>query len=207
MDSSQREALRKSSRRNAVLSALGAALVIAALVYGGGNLWRLQDQTAALRNKVDVTEVTGRESRMEFETFTNSVLARERTVDGAQATIAIVTLGNGKYTAGDFVAALDAYDQALQQDPKDAYVLNLKGYALLAVDRPEDAVRAFERATSIRPDYGWGYFDLARAECASHQLATAGQSIRKALQLDPRLRNIMNADEEFSRLCAGALPR
>jgi len=107
---------------------------------------------------------------------------------------------------GDYSTALKYYDAALQADPGNAYLLNLRAYALFKQHRYEEAIAAETLSTKADPAYAWGYFDLARFQCAVGKRGDARQSIKKALELRPDLRSIVQQDGEFRRLCGEIVP-
>jgi tetratricopeptide (TPR) repeat protein len=85
------------------------------------------------------------------------------------------------------VAAWNALAHASPQLP-EAHV-NL-GYALLGAGRADDARRAFDHATTLRPDQANAYYGLALAHEAGGDLALATGAMRSYLHLarneDPR---------------------
>jgi hypothetical protein len=65
-----------------------------------------------------------------------------------------------------------------------------------------DRVRAAIGLRHYRdPEYAWGYFDLARFQCANGLFDDARRSRDTALQERPGLRAIMEKDREFAGLC------
>jgi tetratricopeptide (TPR) repeat protein len=106
----------------------------------------------------------------------------------------------------DYATALKFYDQALAADPDDAYLLNLRAYTLFKQHKYDDALAEELRSVRADPNYAWGYFDLARFQCALGRRDDARDSITKALGLNPDLRDIMRGDGEFRRLCGGIVP-
>lgn len=55
---------------------------------------------------------------------------------------------------GKWAYAIEAYDQALQIDPKHAKVLYNKGIALNGLGRYEEAIQAFDQQLKINPKSG-----------------------------------------------------
>ena len=113
-----------------------------------------------------------------------------------------VTEGINYYHQGNYAAAVRSYDQALKLDPRNSYVMNLRGYALFQQRDYRDAITALKGSVEANPDYAWGYFDLARAECAAKDFEQARDSISMAISKRPDLQGIMRADGEFTRICA-----
>lgn len=104
------------------------------------------------------------------------------------------------FHAGDYEGALNAYNRALELDPQNAYLLNLKGYVLFKMKRFPEAIQALNGSIEANPRYVWAYFDLARVDCASGRLMEAQNAIKKAVDLGfPKAR--MADDLEFARVC------
>src|SRR6266516_3807129 len=59
---------------------------------------------------------------------------------------------NADYLVKHYVEMLDAYEQAIQLDPNDAYTYTLKGDALYDLKRYEEALAAYEQAITLEPD-------------------------------------------------------
>lgn len=120
---------------------------------------------------------------------------------GAREAVRFVQNGINLFHVGRYAQAVRAYDSALELDPANPYVVNLKGYSLLRAGDTEESVRALREAVEIDPDYAWGYFDLARALCAAERFDEARRATQEALRLRPGLRAQMSQDGEFRRLC------
>jgi len=81
------------------------------------------------------------------------------------------------------------------------YVLDLKGYSLFKLSDLTSALSAFRESITAQPEYAWAYFDLARAYCAKKEYPLAAQNVAEALRRRPSLKQAMNGDREFLRLC------
>lgn len=106
----------------------------------------------------------------------------------------------------DFDTAVALYDQALRADPGNAYVLNLKAYSLFKSKRLSQAVGTQRESLRADPEYAWGYFDLARFQCAAGDFNEARKSIAIAREKGgASLIQKMEGDGEFRRLCRSVL--
>lgn len=105
----------------------------------------------------------------------------------------------------DYYTAVALYDQALLADPNDAYLLNLKAYSLFKSKRLSEAIDVQSESTRVYPYYAWGFFDLARFQCAAGDFDGARKSIKIALEKRPELSKTMEGDGEFQRLCRPVL--
>lgn len=53
----------------------------------------------------------------------------------------------------DHATALELFDRALREYPRDPGTLNNRGVALLSLQRPEDALASFDRALAAKPEF------------------------------------------------------
>lgn len=110
------------------------------------------------------------------------------------------------FHGGDYDTAVALYDQALRADPDNAYVLNLKAYSLFKAERLSHAIGAQRESLRADPEYAWGYFDLARFQCAAGDFDDARKSIRIArMKGGAWLSRKMKGDGEFQKLCRPVL--
>ena len=57
--------------------------------------------------------------------------------------------GNSHYDAGEYVAAIRYYDEAIKQDPKDKYAWYNKANALRMLHRNSEAEAAYTKAREL----------------------------------------------------------
>jgi cytochrome c-type biogenesis protein CcmH/NrfG len=141
-------------------------------------------------------------SRLQTLRFQEQLRELEQSLSNSREAVQYVTQGINLYHSGNYRAAVKAYDAALQLDPKNPYILDLKGYSLFKQKDFTNAISALQSSVTLQPDYAWGYFDLARVYCAEKQFDLASQSIKSAVQIRPELKDYMAKDGEFLRLCA-----
>jgi tetratricopeptide (TPR) repeat protein len=194
-------ALGRTSRQAALVSLLGFLLVLGALFYAATELTslererkRLDLQRSALldqieRDKAELAKV-------------NSELAN------ARQAVAASRLAINAFHAGRLEDAVALYDEALRADPSNAYLQNLRAYALFRLGHVDAALEGQRKSVASDPQYAWGYFDLARFLCAASpsRLEEAKDAASRALKLRPDLRRIMEQDAEFQRVCHGQIP-
>lgn len=194
-------ALGKASRRSALVSLLGFFLILCSLGYAATQLAKLERQRSKLEH-----ERASLVSQIEKET-TELAKVRNDLASARQAVAASRSAINA-FHAGRLEDAVALYDEALQADPDNAYLQNLRAYALFRLHRVDLAIEGQRRSLAVDPQYAWGYFDLARFLCSAQppKLEEARQAANKALELRPELRGIMERDGEFQRVCAGKIP-
>lgn len=72
-----------------------------------------------------------------------------------------IGLGNAQQATGDFTAAIDTFENVLQNN-SDNYSIQLTlGHALKTMGRVEDAINAYRKSYSIKPDFGDAFWSLA----------------------------------------------
>jgi hypothetical protein len=104
--------------------------------------------------------------------------------------------------------ALDYAERSLLLNPEDDIALTSKGWSLIDLGRPEEALKPLEHATrlSSRNEYAW--YNLAWAQYLTESPTAAKESITKALEINPgnpiirRGREMMEKGEIPSQLKA-----
>jgi tetratricopeptide (TPR) repeat protein len=191
----------KSSRRSALISILGLLIVFLALGYSAWQLQRLRTHVQHTQEELVAISQQRDNVKSELTARLADLHAVKSQLKGAREAVFYVKQGINYYHAGRYHQAIKAYDQALELDPENAYIANLKGYSLFKVKQYEDAIDAMKLSVEIDPTYAWGYFDLARVLCAKTDFSSAKQAIREALERQQDLRETMLSDGEFTRLC------
>ena len=190
--------LERTSRISALLMALGAVVVLGALWLSYGQLRALQTEVKALESDATKLRTENRELTQRAEAMRNEIKGlREALTASRDAIVA--------FHQRDYGTAVALYEQALRADPDNAYLLNLKAYSLFKLRRGRDAIEVQRESIRIDPDYAWGYFDLARFQCAVGEFDAARKAIEIALEKHPELRSTMEKDGEFQRLCTPVL--
>lgn len=186
--------LGRASRISALLSLLGFVLVLGSLAYAARQLNKLDRQRAELQGKLEA-------DRAEDEKLKTELANARRALTASRAAI-------NAFHAGRLEDAVAFYDEALEADPSNAYLLNLRAYALFRLHHVDDAIQTQQRSLAADPNYAWGYFDLARFLCAQspNNLEEAKKAAQQALTLRPDLENTMRNDGEFQRVCHGQIP-
>jgi len=186
--------IRSTSRRSAMISLLGLVLIIASLAYSA-------IQLTSLRNKID-------NARHEFEIQNKQLISTKTELDAthrqlraSREAVSYVTQGINLYHQRLYSEAVEAYGKALSLDPQNPYILNLRGYSLFKANQLDEAISSLKRAVELDPTYAWGFFDLARVLCAKREYSLAQEAASQAASLRPVLKEVMQSDGEFTRLC------
>jgi tetratricopeptide (TPR) repeat protein len=99
-----------------------------------------------------------------------------------------VGIGLVRYEQGHFLEAIVALEQAISMDSDDSLAHRLLGDSYGALDRWDEAARAYERALAVRPDFGekaWFLVRLGRAYSHAGRAEAARKTFEQALRLDP----------------------
>jgi tetratricopeptide (TPR) repeat protein len=94
-------------------------------------------------------------------------------------------LGKTLTAQGKHREAAEAYAAAYAAAPTDLDIALAHGQALLRARRPDDAERAFERATHDHPDAAGPLAELARARAGRGDYVGALELFRRAIALEP----------------------
>ena len=96
-----------------------------------------------------------------------------------------LNLARARLEIGDHAGALNAADAVLAIDGPAAEALSLRGTALTALHRPEDAIEALGEAAVLDPGRAATWLNLGNANADLDRSETAERHIRQAIALDP----------------------
>jgi tetratricopeptide (TPR) repeat protein len=164
-----------------------------------------QKQVAELRRAEEKAQTDYAEAKHQLDTVRSEL-------KGARAATPALIEGINAFHRKQYRLAIARYDEALRHNPGDAYIYNLKSYSQFKSGDLTGAIATISKSLEIEPTYDWGYFDLARYQCASGAGADAVATLRTALarrhlsvkKLAPVF---LLEDGEFRRLCAEVLPQ
>ena len=175
----------------AVLQLPLLVVVIAIYAFVAARLPPLLRERRALTLRVQADSLRADSTRMELASLRVALLTAREAINA--------------YHAGQYAVAIEGYNAALAQHPGDSYLLDLKGYAFFKAGQLDSAVATLSQSVRSNPDFAWGYFYLARAECRAHHPA-ALESGLTAIRKDPEMKERMLADPEFRSVCAAIIP-
>ncbi len=155
------------------------------------------DTSAALARSLDVR----RELTAQYQRFAFEISGNEYDPAWRKGVLDAVRFGTDRLMAGDFNGAATQFEAAVSADPNSAYLLNLKGSALLQAGDAIGAAKYFDAAVFVQPDYAWGYYELAVAQCSLGHLTAANESVLAALTLSPSLDPIVKLDPTLQARC------
>jgi tetratricopeptide (TPR) repeat protein len=184
----------KSSKLATLLTTLGLLIVIASITY---SVFELNSLEARIRLKQSELE----QIKSNMDSVKIEFIKQKQQLSASRESVYFVTQGINFFHQGLYLEAVKAYNTALSLDSLNAYILNLKGYSLFKAKRYSEAVKVLHHAVEVQPDYAWGYFDLARANCANGNYDNALKAAQKAIELRHDMINTIKNDGEFNRLC------
>lgn len=167
---------------------------------------RLSNEIAEGKSQLGALTAQQERARIEIAALEKQATAARAELKGAREATPVLTQAINAFHRKDYGAAVTGYDQALKLNPGDAYVYNLKSYSQFKAGDVTGAIHTLSRSLQMDPSYEWGYFDLARYQCAASSydgavgtiraaLAARGESIRRATEF------FLSKDGEFARLC------
>src|SRR5574337_252017 len=83
--------------------------------------------------------------------------------------------------AGDLQAAWEKYHQVLIADPNQVEALTHLGILLMRSNRPNEAIKLYDRALSLNPQYAHALFDKGQALKAKGDAKGATEAFRRFL--------------------------
>ncbi|HEX4947108.1 MAG TPA: tetratricopeptide repeat protein [Blastocatellia bacterium] len=107
---------------------------------------------------------------------------------------------------GDFAAAVQSCDAALQKQPRDHQLWTLKGIALQGVGQPKESLAAFRRALALNPKFLPALQGAAQLEYQLHD-PNCRKTLAALLQLrpEPTVHAMLGALAFESKDCAATL--
>jgi tetratricopeptide (TPR) repeat protein len=115
--------------------------------------------------------------------FAAHVFAQEGDANVDEA-VKLFNQGQDAHEKGDFAAAVKAYEDALKIFPEFAEAEYQRGNALLALDKPDEAEKAFRRALELREDWTLPMTSLGALLVEKNDFAEAEKLLSKAIELE-----------------------
>jgi tetratricopeptide (TPR) repeat protein len=115
----------------------------------------------------------GDEDRLEQEALQSAAVERD------------LSLGDLMRQRGRFDGAVYYYDRARKGRPDAPFVLNKLSRALLAAQRPQEAVPHLLRALEVSPDYSTSHTTLGDTYRLLGEMDKARQHYEQAIQINP----------------------
>jgi Flp pilus assembly protein TadD len=173
---------------------------------------RLEREVGQRQSQLAALEVKQRKAQTEYTRVIQQLESVRTELKRAREATPALIEGINAFHRRQYPLAITRYDEALRLNPGDAYIYNLKSYSQFKAGDLTGAISTMSRSLDLQPAYDWGYFDLARYQCASGAGADAVQTLRSALaKREASVRRLATVfllqDGEFRRLCAVALPQ
>ena len=167
---------------------------------------QLASEIASGKVQLESLKAEEERARTEIAALQTQAATARAELQGARAATPVLTAAIESFHRKDYAAAVAKYDQALELNPGDAYVYNLKSYSQYKAGDVDSAIDTLSRSLEMNPAYDWGYFDLARYQCAARAYDDALDTIARALALrgEPIRRGaafFLANDGEFVRVC------
>ncbi|HXX73264.1 MAG TPA: tetratricopeptide repeat protein [Candidatus Acidoferrales bacterium] len=109
---------------------------------------------------------------------------------------ALNKLANQRKEWGYSRVALETAERALNLNPDDDIALTSKGWALIDLRRPSEAVPILARAISVNPSNEYAWYNLAWAQYLTGNAATSSESMARALAISPN-NHILKAGKDL----------
>jgi small glutamine-rich tetratricopeptide repeat-containing protein alpha len=170
----------------------------AAIRQGQGRLVELRASEVKARAEISELEKQAATLRAELK--------------GAREATPVLIEAINAFHRKNYKLAIARYEQALRLNPGDSYIYNLMSYSQFKSGDLAGAIKTLSQSLKLDPSYDWGYFDLARYQCAAGMPGDALETIRRAAEArGTSIRRMtsffLSEDGEFRRLCASVLPQ
>jgi len=108
-----------------------------------------------------------------------------REIESISDPVKLARLGDKYFESSRFSEAIEAYEKALQFNPKDADTYNDLGLAFHYTARPEKAVEILKRGAEVDPSFQRIWLSLGFVLTASGRGEEAKAALNKAIAIDP----------------------
>ncbi|WP_224362210.1 tetratricopeptide repeat protein [Hyalangium versicolor] len=99
--------------------------------------------------------------------------------------LATLNEGVNRSMAGDHPAAIRAFDKVLGEDPRHTPALSAKGFSLMRLGRPAEALQCFKRAIELDDSLADNYRNAAMCQLELDEPEDASLLLERAFQLNP----------------------
>jgi Flp pilus assembly protein TadD len=193
-----------------VFQLVAAAAALAVTGWAVLQVRPLFEQRERLVKDIEKLREDEKEARAIVAELEQRAVALRNELKGAREATPVLTAAINAFHKRHYADAIVKYSEALRLNPGDPYIYNLKSYSQFKAGDFAGAIATLSRGLQLDPTYEWGYFDLARYQCAANSpdaalrtiteaLAQRGQGVRTALKF------FLSQDGEFRRLCSPIL--
>eukprot|EP00429_Kryptoperidinium_foliaceum_P020574 CAMPEP_0176049438 /NCGR_PEP_ID=MMETSP0120_2-20121206/24566_1 /TAXON_ID=160619 /ORGANISM="Kryptoperidinium foliaceum, Strain CCMP 1326" /LENGTH=771 /DNA_ID=CAMNT_0017382865 /DNA_START=101 /DNA_END=2416 /DNA_ORIENTATION=+ len=109
------------------------------------------------------------------------------------------TKGNEAFSAGNWLEAIEAFTQAIREDPSDHVFFSNRSAANLKLLRTADAVEDAQQCVRLSPEWAKGYSRLGAALWADRQLKEAIEAFDSGLKIEPDNEAMKTSREEVQK--------
>lgn len=182
---------RKRRRRTVLYTAVP---FIAMLILVGAttlSVLRLQGKAQALQGEVKRGEEEKAQLDKELQTIRDKLQA-------ARAASEYLRMGLNSFHEKNYPEAIDSYNRALDLDPENPVLYDLRGYAQFRAGKTAEAIASLRRSVELMPDYTWGHYNLALAYWKDGNQEAAVDEVEKLLRIDSSFRQTIVGDGQFN---------
>ena len=119
---------------------------------------------------------------------------------GTPQAVRLVQCGNNHLHHGNYVAALEKFSQAIQEDPRFAEAHNQRAIAHYLCERFDDSIADCKAALALIPQHFGAMSGMGHSYAHQSNWREARQCYRLALAIHPRLEGIQGSLEEIQRI-------
>ncbi|NJR62478.1 MAG: tetratricopeptide repeat protein [Cyanobacteria bacterium CRU_2_1] len=110
--------------------------------------------------------------------------------------------GNIWFADGNYSAAIDSYNKAIELKPDDHYAWNNRGLALAELGRYEEAIDSYDKALEFLPDHTKAIYNKACSYARWNKVEESIENLQKAIALNPECREWAKTDKAFDGIRA-----
>lgn len=185
-----------------VIIAVGAIIVtivagrqMSALIQTRGNLSRqvelLRRQIADQQSSIQTLQAQRAKAEGERAAIVQQLVKSRYAADHARN-------GINHYQRGEYVAAIEQYQEALLITPDNSEIYDWLAYSQYRAGRYLDALHSEQEAVRLEPLYARGYYNLALILWRTGKRDDAIAALRHMASLNPKMVEEVRQDEQFA---------
>ena len=187
------DAIRKSSRRAALVTAVGACIIAVTLAFSAWRLHLAENQVTTLQREVSLKKAELKDLSLEIDELRRqcAILRQYHQETG---------VGLHYSYGGDHAEAIKHFDRALEVMPTDATLLSFKAASLYKLQQYEKAEQLAQEAIKAQPKFMPPHHLLALIAYFNGQKDKALEKVRWILSQGPENYYLIQHDGNFAEL-------
>ena len=172
-------------KKNTVLAAsiLGLSLIVAGCGTAAKPETAAAPKTTASKTPINVTKNQVIDPSNQYSGTDNLNKMEALAKANPKSSVVQINAGMSAYSNKEYTKAIEYYNNAIKINPKDGVAYNNIGNVYFrGLNKPQEALAYYEKATQIEPSYNYGWLNLALCQQKLGNIAGAKTTIAQGLK-------------------------